>query len=155
MQHIYSFYTFKCQMRVQMLFLRISQLDKNKSLLGTLNTCIYADIWPFPCRNIHLQPQRKHISFSIASRNPQTASATFKRGKHWNCEFLAEGSIRCTLFKYLFPFVEANPLPYFLQAVNIDCHRGWERGGSISITAFHYMADDSRAECASSMQPRI
>lgn len=42
-----------------------------------------------------------------------------------NCEFLSEGPIRCTLFKYLFPFVgEANPLPYFLQAVNIDCHRG-------------------------------
>lgn len=70
---------------------------------------------------------------------------------------VSEGQIHsCTLFKYLFLFVsEANPFFFFLQAVNIDCRCGWKRGGSISITAFHYMADDSHAECAPSMQPRI
>lgn len=71
----------------------------------------------------------------------------------------SEGQIHsCTLFKYLFLFVsEANPFFFFffLQAVNIDCRCGWKRGGSISITAFHYMADDSHAECAPSTQPRI
>lgn len=63
------------------------------------------------------------------------------------------------LLKYLFSFVgEANPMLYLLFFTS--CYY-WSPppmgvgGGSISITAFHYMEDDSRAECASSMQPRI
>lgn len=97
--------------------------------------------------------QTHHISTSLTPTVLETLAGLY---------FLSEVSICCTLFKYLFPFVEGSLILrrtfffffFFIQAVNIDCHRGRERGGSISITAFHYMADDSRAECASSMQPR-
>lgn len=116
------------------------------------NSCL--GYWTLAYMLMHLMPSANRSVSAVLPENPQTTRTILGGCKH--CEFLCEGLIRCTLFKYLFPFVEeANLLLHFLQAVNIDCRRGRDRGGSISITAFHYMADDSRAECASSMQPHI